>query len=120
MAIDTKLEDVQVVQITVPNGQEWAQEIINHNLKDQDGNDVEPDTVIAEIIAIAGSTTARRGAGIQTNRRSDGGPWVGLLTTQLSVIAQFPITNASGDDWVVSVRLTSILWHSMQGSDHTV
>lgn len=117
----TKLEDVQKTTITIPDGSPAGAYsiILSHNLKDQGGNDIQPDTIIAEITSIDGTGSDRRAGVLQTNKKSDGGPAALLTDAQIGITINNTNANASGLDWVYHIRVTSIYWHSIQGDDHT-
>jgi len=105
------LTDIQEVTITIPNGEEIGYVVVTHNLQDQEGNHLTPDTIIPEWTDFTGNGLAAKMGAFTTVRSTpeDG-------TYQLGISAG---ENTSGDDWVFTVRVTSEYKHSIQSDDHT-
>lgn len=109
-----KLTDVQETTITIANGGESGYVDITHNLENQSGADLTPDTIIPEIVAITGGAMPARTIYFFLMVRST--PEDG--TYRLYLFASN--NNISGSNAIFTVRVTSIWQHSIQSSDHTV
>ena len=111
-----KYQDVQEVTVTVANGEETGSTMVTHGLQDEDGNSLDPDTIICELVNHSGSSLfpitieSIRPPGISGLSVSSGKIAVAVVKAQ----------NSTGNDQVYTIRVTCIRWHSIQGSDHSV
>jgi hypothetical protein len=107
-----KLTNVISTTITIANGDKEGDKVITHGLTDQYGDDLTPDEVDVELVSSTG-TNPNNVIGHRITRST---PEDGTVTVQLSAGA----ANASGDDWVYTVRLIPKFYHSIQSNDHAV
>lgn len=107
-----KHQDTQEVTVNILNGQSGGQATVTHNLADADGNDITPTSILTEIVAInrtGAATPESLWTVVERSSPEDG-------TFVLTVLGS---QNDNGDTTIVTVRVTSLYWHSIQGSDHT-
>jgi hypothetical protein len=112
MAIDPRLEDVQEVTLTIAAQETKGYVDVSHGLQDGDGNDLDPDTVIPELVDYPGFV-AEDEPPIQAFviKRSEGAASAFRLYGVVAIGSDHEID--------YTVRVTSIYWHSIQGDDHT-
>ena len=99
-----KLQDMQEFTVTVVHGNVSKQTKVTHNLKDNSGQNLTPETIIAEVISHAAGGGASTFACITPIVRSNPEDGTFLFTVQLD---QDP---AGGATATVKVRCTSIIW----------
>jgi hypothetical protein len=109
-----KLQDIQNVSVTVPNGASFGTTEYDHNLVNQFGQVLAPSTIIPVLI---GSNGAPMGDISYLALRS-GDETYGTIDDDKAIIAvECASVNNSGSSYVYTFRVTSIRWHSIQGSD---
>ena len=105
------LQDVQEVAMNFPgNSETYLEAVITHNLINSAGAHVAPDTVTVEIVEYPGAADLQQIQNFVVTRSSpEDGTYV--LRMQANTAFEGPAA--------FLVRLTHILWHSVQGDDHT-
>lgn len=107
-----RLQDVQELTLTISAQETKGYVDITHGLQDENDNDLTPDTVICELVDYPGFA-------------DDSDPPI----TQFVVVRSDPedgtvrvygVQNVGSEEEIdYTVRVTSIVWHSIQGDDHT-
>ena len=101
MANQTVLVNTFQMTVGVPNGQSTFEYVENHGLKDSNGNDVVPDTIIAtkydeDVTDGVISVSARRSP---------------IVSDTITVTCKLPA--AATGDRVIHLDVTCIKWHSV-------
>ena len=108
-----KLQDMQNVVFTLPTGAGNSLKVaVTHGLKDRAGGHLVPTVITPEIISITGASLPKN-VSVDLIERSS--PEDGTVDVTASACSD----NASGGNWVVTVRLTSLYMHSLAGADRT-
>lgn len=111
-ATAAKYLDMQEATITIPANSLYGSVVITHNLAKQhdDGvtyDYVDPDFVCPEFISVASEQNS---------------PWFEVkhpVTPNGTLTIECHIAATQGAPITVVTRVTSIYWHSVQGTDHT-
>lgn len=111
---DENLTDVQRITCKIPNGNVGTLISVTHNLVDREGNDLTPDTVIVEVVAYP-EESPDNPCCLAGSVRIPSSPEDGTYGLQV----RGSEINASGEDWIVTVQITSMYHHSIQSDDRT-
>jgi hypothetical protein len=110
--VKPRLEDIQEVTLTIPAQETKGSVVISHGLQDHEDNDIPPDTIVPELIDypgfVADSEPPIQAFVIKRSSPEDG-------TYTLWGVVQI----GSDHEIDYTLRVTSIVWHSVQGDDHT-
>jgi hypothetical protein len=112
MAKEYKLTDVRNINIVVPTGGAVVNPAVDltHDLKDQNGNLVNPDEVHLELISAAGVTPNMC---LRLRITRPGSP-----NGKVTLNGQVAAANASGGNWTYTFRAVSKFYHSIQSNVH--
>lgn len=111
---DPNYTDVQQITCLIPNGSNGTLLAVTHNLQDENGDDYTPDTVVVEVVAYPDESPSNPCA-LDGHVRVPSTPEDGTYGLEIRGSEQ----NASGQNWDVTVQITSMYHHSIQSDDHT-
>lgn len=106
-----KLQDVQDVTVVFPGASEtFVNTTVTHNLTDENGDSITPDQVNIEIVAFSAVADLQRLINFVITRSS---PEDGTFILRAQGRAAF---EGAAE---FTLRVCSIMFHSIQGDDHT-
>jgi hypothetical protein len=111
---DENLTDVQRITCKIPNGNVGTLLAVTHNLVDRAGSALTPDTVVVETVAYPDESPSNPcclGGCVRIPSSPEDGTY-GLQVRASEL-------NASGEDWIITVQITSMYHHSIQSDDRT-